>query len=211
MLSAVLEHYVVRLNHSAGGVFRHDQESAAGRIGNTVKALDAVMAKKAPARCLRDRKAAPPHPPSRSLRPSDLRGPAGSTVRLTGVAGRGLPRTVRPVASRKSGQVPARPVPDQRVAFGRASASLPPSPDAPASRFGRRLAACLTQGTTESVLPSHIVLNIQSRMIGQIGSPRNQKMPSAYKTLQIFTAATSPPYTASLSSSLRPIRNDGRA
>ena len=46
----VLEHYVARLNHSAGGIFRHDQESAAGRIGNTVKAFDAVMAKKAPAR-----------------------------------------------------------------------------------------------------------------------------------------------------------------
>ena len=38
---------------------------SAGRIGNTVKALDAVMAKKAPARCLRDRKAVPAHSPTR--------------------------------------------------------------------------------------------------------------------------------------------------
>ena len=44
-----LEHYPAIWNHSAGGIFHQDQESAAERIGNTVKALDAVMAKKAPA------------------------------------------------------------------------------------------------------------------------------------------------------------------
>ena len=47
---ATPERYVTRWNHSAGGIFRHDQESAVGRIGNTAKAVDAVMAKKAPAR-----------------------------------------------------------------------------------------------------------------------------------------------------------------
>lgn len=44
------EPYPIIWNHSAGGIFRHDQESAAERIGHTVKAVDAVMAKKAPAR-----------------------------------------------------------------------------------------------------------------------------------------------------------------
>ena len=86
---------MVRLTHSAGCIFRHEEESAAGRIGNTVKALDAVMAKKAPAR---------------------------------------------------------------RVALGRASALLPSSPDASASRFGRRLADCHAQNATELIPPNHIVL-----------------------------------------------------
>ncbi len=49
-VSLALEHCLVILNHSAGGIFRHDQESVAERISHTVKAVDAVMAKKAPAR-----------------------------------------------------------------------------------------------------------------------------------------------------------------
>jgi len=44
-----LEHDPTIWNRSAGGIFRHDQESAAARIGHTVEAFDAVMAKKTPA------------------------------------------------------------------------------------------------------------------------------------------------------------------